>query len=97
MRPAPLPRAFCGHSSAIIDEPVAHSEPMAMPTAKRSSANEIQLNDSAVNPVVSRDGRSVILNEGFFDPGNGGSITWDAKFSGYEGDTANAAMQPQAN
>lgn len=52
---------------------------------------------SAINPVVSRDGRSVILNQGFFDPGNGGSITWDAKFSGYEGDTANAAMQPQAN
>ena len=53
MRPAPLPRASLGHSSAIIEEPVAHSEPMAMPTKKRSSANEIQLNESAVSPVRS--------------------------------------------
>ena len=53
IRPAPLPRAFCGHSSASIDEPVAHSEPMAMPTRKRSSANEIQLNENAVRPVSS--------------------------------------------
>ena len=51
MRPAPLPRASFGHSSAIMDVPVAHSEPIAMPTKKRSSANEIQLNDSAVSPV----------------------------------------------
>ena len=51
MSPAPLPRAFCGHSSAIIEEPVAHSDPMAMPTRNRSSANDIQLNDSAVRPV----------------------------------------------
>jgi hypothetical protein len=52
---------------------------------------------SAVNPVVSRDGRSVVLNEGFFDPGNGSPLTWDSKFAGYEGQSANAAMQPQAN
>jgi len=52
---------------------------------------------SAINPVVSRDGRSVVLNQGFFDPSHGGSLTWDAKFAGYEGDTANASMQPQAN
>jgi hypothetical protein len=52
---------------------------------------------SAVNPVVSRDGRSVVMNQGFFDPGNGSSLTWDSKFAGYEGDTANAGMQTQAN
>ena len=52
---------------------------------------------SAINPVVSRDGRAVVLNQGFFDPGTGSSTTWDAKFAGYEGDTANAGMQPQAN
>lgn len=51
---------------------------------------------SAINPVVSRDGRSVILNQGFFDPGNGSAMTWDSKYSGYEADTDNAAMQPQA-
>jgi hypothetical protein len=51
---------------------------------------------SAINPVVSRDGRSVLLNEGFFDPGNGSAMTWDSKFSGYEADTDNAAMQVQA-
>jgi hypothetical protein len=51
---------------------------------------------SAVNPVVTRDGRTVVLNQGFFDPGTGSSTTWDAKFAGYEGDTSNAAMQPQA-
>jgi hypothetical protein len=52
---------------------------------------------SAINPVVSRDGRSVILNEGFFDSGNGSALTWDSKYSGYEADTSNAAMQPQAS
>jgi hypothetical protein len=51
---------------------------------------------SAINPVVSRDGRSVLLNEGFFDPGNGSALTWDAKYSGYEADTDNAAMQVQS-
>jgi hypothetical protein len=50
---------------------------------------------SAINPVVSRDGRSVTLNEGFFDPGNGSALTWDAKYEGYEADTDNAAMQVQ--
>jgi hypothetical protein len=51
---------------------------------------------SAVNPVVSRDGRSVIFNEGFFDAGSGSAMTWDSKYSGYEADTDNAAMQVQA-
>ena len=35
IRPAPRPRAWSGHSSASIDAPVDHSEPMAMPTRKR--------------------------------------------------------------
>jgi hypothetical protein len=52
---------------------------------------------SAINPVMERDGRVAVFNPGFFDPGNGGSMTWDSKFAGYEGDTANAAMQPQAS
>jgi hypothetical protein len=47
-----LPRALSGHSSAIIDEPVAHSEPMQMPTRKRRMANEIQSNDKALRPVA---------------------------------------------
>jgi hypothetical protein len=51
---------------------------------------------SAINPVVYRDGRTVVLNEGFFDPGNGSSMTWDAKYAGYEADMDNAAMQPQS-
>lgn len=51
---------------------------------------------SAVNPVVSRDGRSVVLNEGFFDAGNGSAMTWDSKYSGYEADTDNAAMAIQS-
>jgi len=51
---------------------------------------------SAINPVVSRDGRSVMFNEGFFDPGHGSALTWDSKYSGYEADTDNAAMQPQS-
>lgn len=51
---------------------------------------------SAINPVVSRDGRSVVLNEGFFDPGNGSALTWDAKYEGYEADTDNAGMQVQS-
>jgi hypothetical protein len=51
---------------------------------------------SAINPVVSRDGRTAVLNVGFFDPGNGSAMTWDSKYAGYEADTDNAAMQPQA-
>lgn len=51
---------------------------------------------SAINPVVSRDGRQVILNEGFFDPGSGSALTWDSKFAGWEAEMDNAAMQPQA-
>ena len=51
--PAPLPRAWSGHNSAVIDAPVAHSEPIAMPTMKRSSANETQSQAKARKPVVS--------------------------------------------
>src|SRR5207244_694331 len=50
---------------------------------------------SAVNPVVSRDGREAVLNTGFYDPSNGSSMTWDSKYAGYEADSSNAAMQPQ--
>jgi hypothetical protein len=50
---------------------------------------------SGVNPVVYRDGRYVLYNEGFFDPGNGSAYTWDGKYAGYEAETDNAAMQPQ--
>lgn len=52
---------------------------------------------SAVNPVVYRDGRYVLLNEGFYDSGSGSPMSWDSKFEGYEADTDNAAMQPQAS
>ena len=51
---------------------------------------------SAINPVVSRDGRYVLLNEGFFDAGTGSAMTWDSKYAGYEADTNNAAMQMQS-
>lgn len=51
---------------------------------------------SAINPVVYRNGRYVLLNQGFFDPGNGSASTWDGKFAGYEADTDNAAMQTQS-
>ena len=37
MRPPPLPRAWSGHSSATIDAPVAHSDPIATPTIARST------------------------------------------------------------
>ena len=50
---------------------------------------------SAINPVVYRDGRYVLFNEGFFDSGNGSAMTWDSEYSGYEADVDNAAMQPQ--
>lgn len=49
---------------------------------------------SAINPVVYRDGRIVILNEGFYDMGS--ALDWDAKYSGYEGMMDNAGMQPQS-
>lgn len=50
---------------------------------------------SGVNPVVYRDGRYVVLNTGFRDAGNGGVMTWDSKYAGYEAETNNAAMQVQ--
>ena len=53
IRPAPLPRARSGHSSATIDDPVAHSDPIATPTRNRRNANEIQLKEKALRPVVS--------------------------------------------
>ncbi len=52
-RPPPLPRAWSGHNSATIDAPVAHSEPIATPTRKRSTANDTQSQAKALNPVVS--------------------------------------------
>jgi hypothetical protein len=51
---------------------------------------------SAVNPVVYRDGRYVLFNQGFSDVGSGSPETWDSKFEGYEADTADAAMQIQS-
>ena len=53
IRPAPRPRAWSGQASAVIEAPVAHSEPMAMPTTKRSSANDTQSQAKAERPVVS--------------------------------------------
>ncbi len=53
IRPAPRPRALSGHSSAVIEAPVAHSEPIATPTRKRSTANDIQLHAKALKPVIS--------------------------------------------
>jgi len=47
----PLPRALSGQSSAVIEAPVAHSEPIASPTRKRSAANDTQSQDSALKPV----------------------------------------------
>jgi hypothetical protein len=67
------------------------------PTSPDALAPGMTVMISAINPVVSRDGRAVILNEGFFDSGTGSALTWDSKFAGYEGETSNAAMQPQAN
>ena len=49
----PLPRALAGQSSAMIDAPVAHSEPIASPTRKRNTANDTQSQDSALIPVSS--------------------------------------------
>src|SRR5262249_41159118 len=47
----PLPRSLSGQSSAVIDAPVAHSEPIASPTRKRRTANDTQAQDSALRPV----------------------------------------------
>jgi hypothetical protein len=66
-----------------------------MPTRPEQLRPGMAVTVSAVNPVVYRDGRYVLLNEGFFDSGNGSAMTWDSKYSGYEADTDNAAMQPQ--
>ena len=51
--PAPRPRAWFGQASAVMEAPVAHSEPMAMPTSRRSSANDSQFQAKAESPVVS--------------------------------------------
>ena len=49
----PLPRALAGQSSAMIDAPVAHSEPIASPTRKRKTANDTQSQENALTPVSS--------------------------------------------
>ena len=49
----PLPRALSGQSSAVIVAPVAHSEPIASPTRKRSTAKDSQSQESALKPVSS--------------------------------------------
>ena len=52
MNSAPLPRAWFGQSSAIIAVPVAHSDPMAMPTRKRKAAKVAQSCARALKPVI---------------------------------------------
>ena len=49
----PLPRAFAGQSSAVIEAPVAHSDPIASPTRNLSTANETQSQANALKPVSS--------------------------------------------
>lgn len=51
---------------------------------------------SAANPVVYRNGRYALLNQGFFDANSGSSLSADAVYAGYEADTSNAAMQVQS-
>lgn len=51
---------------------------------------------SALNPVVSGDGRAVLLNEGFMDGDTGSALSWDATYEGYEAIIDNAGMQIQA-
>jgi hypothetical protein len=50
--PTPRPRALSGHSSATIDAPVTHSEPIARPTRKRNTANDAQSHAKALSPVM---------------------------------------------
>ena len=52
IRPTPLPRFLSGHSSATIEVPVTHSEPMQTPTRKRRIANDNQSQAKALNPVM---------------------------------------------
>lgn len=48
------------------------------------------------DPVVYRDGRVVVLNEGWEDSDNLSAMTWDSRYAGYEALSDNAAMQVQA-
>lgn len=50
---------------------------------------------SRVKPIVYRDGRIALMNEGFRDD-NGSRLAADAKYAGYEADRADAALQVQA-
>ncbi len=52
IRPTPLPRFLSGHSSATIEVPVTHSEPMETPTRKRRIANDSQSQAKALRPVM---------------------------------------------
>jgi hypothetical protein len=53
MHPAPFPRAWLGQTSAVMEAPVDHSEPIATPTKNRNAANDIQSQASALRPVIS--------------------------------------------
>jgi hypothetical protein len=51
---------------------------------------------SAANPVVYRNGRYALLNEGFRDAGSGSALSWDSNYAGYDAETDNAGMGVQA-
>jgi hypothetical protein len=53
INPAPFPRAWLGQTSAVMEAPVDHSEPIATPTRNRNAANDIQSQASALRPVIS--------------------------------------------
>ncbi len=51
---------------------------------------------SAANPVVYRNGRYALLNQGVFDARNGSNLGWESVYEGYDADTSNAGMSIQS-
>jgi hypothetical protein len=52
---------------------------------------------SAANPVVYRNGRYVLLNQGFRDAASGSGLAWDSNYAGYDAQTDNAGMGIQTD
>ncbi len=51
---------------------------------------------TAGNPVVYKNGRYALLNEGYRDADTGSTLAWDSKYEGYEAILPNAGMDIQA-
>lgn len=98
-----IARLDLDHSIVVLDDGrVVQLTPKSValsnghPVALNELVPGMSVTITSTNPVVSRDGRNVLLNEGVRDADNGSTLTWDSRYAGYEADIAHGGMQIQA-